>query len=297
MMWLSPLKAAAKPPLLFSYLLLRATAVLEPTIRETVFAVRAATRDDVAAIQSCNLATLPENYATGFYEQHLHSWPHLAFVAEATTFGTLPTETPTDGASRLRGTTKAGDAALKPRKEVVGYVLGRMERHPPRYPSDVRNTRSGHITSLAVLPSWRRNGLALDLMHKVHKQMATMHAAEQASLHVRVSNAGALRLYSDPPLSYSIEKTIPKYYADGEDAHLMRAPVEHLAPPSDFMAEASQAVKYLSAVEAPKETVAANAPPATSPLLSRPPRRSWIPSTLTSIYREHPPQKMTASDI
>jgi len=173
MMWLSPLKAAAKPPLLFSYLLLRATAVLEPTIRETVFAVRAATRDDVAAIQSCNLATLPENYATGFYEQHLHSWPHLAFVAEATTFGTLPTETPTDGASRLRGTTKAGDAALKPRKEVVGYVLGRMERHPPRYPSDVRNTRSGHITSLAVLPSWRRNGLALDLMHKVHKQVKT----------------------------------------------------------------------------------------------------------------------------
>ena len=71
--------------------------------------------------------------------------------------------------------------------------------------------------------------------------MATAHAAERASLHVRVSNAAALRLYSDPPLNYSVEKTIVTYYADGEDAHLMRAPLDHLTEPSDFFAEATKA--------------------------------------------------------
>ena len=32
--------------------------------------------------QNCNLKTLPENYDTPFYVQHLLNWPHLALVAE-----------------------------------------------------------------------------------------------------------------------------------------------------------------------------------------------------------------------
>ena len=49
--------------------------------------------------------------------------------------------------------------------------------------------------------------------------------AERSSLHVRVSNQGALNLYQDT-LGYHIERVIPKYYQDGEDAYLMTAPVK-----------------------------------------------------------------------
>ena len=46
-------------------------------------------------------------------------------------------------------------------------------------------------------------------------------AAQYVSLHVRMSNIAALRLYKDT-LGFAIEKVEAKYYADGEDAYSMR---------------------------------------------------------------------------
>ena len=45
--------------------------------------------------------------------------------------------------------------------------------------------------------------------------------AQYVSLHVRVSNEAALRLYRDT-LQFKVEKVEPKYYADGEDAFSMK---------------------------------------------------------------------------
>lgn len=45
--------------------------------------------------------------------------------------------------------------------------------------------------------------------------------AQYVSLHVRVSNNAALRLYRDT-LGFKTEKVEAKYYADGEDAYSMR---------------------------------------------------------------------------
>merc|ERR1712098_249821 len=45
--------------------------------------------------------------------------------------------------------------------------------------------------------------------------------AQYVSLHVRVSNKAALHLYRDT-LSFQMEKTEAKYYADGEDAYSMK---------------------------------------------------------------------------
>jgi peptide alpha-N-acetyltransferase len=45
--------------------------------------------------------------------------------------------------------------------------------------------------------------------------------AQYVSLHVRVSNIAALRLYRDT-LGFSMEKVEAKYYADGEDAYSMK---------------------------------------------------------------------------
>jgi hypothetical protein len=67
--------------------------------------------------------------------------------------------------------------------------------------------------------------------------MASTHAAETSSLYVRVSNAGAHRLYSSPELGYENVCTLESYYADGEGAFLMRARLDHLCSMSDFSVE------------------------------------------------------------
>lgn len=51
--------------------------------------------------------------------------------------------------------------------------------------------------------------------------MSESHRASYVSLHVRVSNTAALRLYRDT-LGFQVEDVESKYYADGEDAYAMR---------------------------------------------------------------------------
>jgi N-alpha-acetyltransferase 10/11 len=57
--------------------------------------------------------------------------------------------------------------------------------------------------------------------------MAESHRAQYVSLHVRVSNTAALRLYRDT-LGFEVEKVESKYYADGEDAYAMRRDLKGL---------------------------------------------------------------------
>lgn len=51
--------------------------------------------------------------------------------------------------------------------------------------------------------------------------MVETFGAQYVSLHVRVSNIAAKRLYKDT-LGFEVEKTESKYYADGEDAFSMK---------------------------------------------------------------------------
>lgn len=51
--------------------------------------------------------------------------------------------------------------------------------------------------------------------------MVETFQAQYVSLHVRVSNNAALRLYRDT-LGFQNEKVEAKYYADGEDAYSMK---------------------------------------------------------------------------
>ncbi len=51
--------------------------------------------------------------------------------------------------------------------------------------------------------------------------MVETFGAHYVSLHVRVSNVAALRLYRDT-LGFKVEKIESKYYADGEDAYSMK---------------------------------------------------------------------------
>jgi len=79
----------------------------------------------------------------------------------------------------------------------------------------------GHITSISVLRTHRKLGIATKLMEAAHRAMKEVYDAEYVSLHVRVGNRGAFALYSGT-LGFEIYDVEAKYYADGEDAYDMR---------------------------------------------------------------------------
>jgi N-alpha-acetyltransferase 10/11 len=147
--------------------------------------IRQAQPEDLLAMQACNLACLPENYQLKYYMYHILSWPQLMFVAEDLNKG-----------------------------RIIGYVLAKMEE-------DNVEEVHGHITSLAVLRSYRKMGIANMLMIAAHGAMQETFKARYSSLHVRKSNEAAKHLYTRK-LGYDIHAVEARYYADAEDAYDMR---------------------------------------------------------------------------
>ena len=72
---------------------------------------------------------------------------------------------------------------------IVGYVLAKMEEDAPE--------PHGHITSLAVLRTHRKLGLATKLMSAAQRAMLDAFNAAYCSLHVRQSNTAAFHLYTE----------------------------------------------------------------------------------------------------
>lgn len=187
--------------------------------------IRRATADDLQGMQACNLTCLPENYQLRYYFYHLMSWPQCSFVAET----------------------------LGGHRRIVGYVLGKMEED-----ADVPH---GHITSISVLRSFRKLGIATKLLRQArqlllffpadiprpffplltfralfllfcfdssfHKyffsdaSMVEAFGAKYVSLHVREGNRAARALYHDT-LHYEIVEVEVGYYADKENALSMK---------------------------------------------------------------------------
>lgn len=83
----------------------------------------------------------------------------------------------------------------------------------------------GHITSLAVLRTHRKCGIATLLMKQAHARMQEAFGSEYCSLHVRYTNMAAFHLYSQT-LGYKIDDIEKGYYADGEDAYSMKCVFE-----------------------------------------------------------------------
>ena len=119
-----------------------------------------------------------------YYLYHILSWPQLLFVAE--------------------------DYGGK----IVGYVLSKMYANAtmPCHAASVRahlavliardhreedaEVPHGHVTSLAVLRSHRKLGLATKLMRAAQQSMVEAFGGKHCSLHVRKSNMGAIHLYT-----------------------------------------------------------------------------------------------------
>uniref|UniRef100_UPI000B42360A Naa10 n=1 Tax=Thermochaetoides thermophila TaxID=209285 RepID=UPI000B42360A len=149
---------------------------------------------DIPLIQHANLENLPENYFLKYYLYHALSWPQLSFVAVDVS---RPAKSPYDY------------------PKIVGYVLAKMEEEP------ADGVPHGHITSLSVMRTHRRLGIAEKLMRQSQLAMVETYNAHYVSLHVRVSNKAAIHLYRDT-LGFKTEKVEAKYYADGEDAYCMK---------------------------------------------------------------------------
>ncbi|KAH3768084.1 acyl-CoA N-acyltransferase [Pelomyxa schiedti] len=147
--------------------------------------IRRATVDDLPGMQNCNLTCLPENYQMKYYYYHLMSWPQLSFVA------------------------------VNDHGRIVGYVLAKMEEEAEE--------PHGHITSISVLRSYRKLGIATKLLRQSHQCMIDSFGAHYVSLHVRRGNRAALALYKDT-LGYKVHDVEEHYYADQEDAFAMRCP-------------------------------------------------------------------------
>jgi len=125
-----------------------------PLLTTGHIAIRLARRTDVPQIQNCNLATLPENYNANFYVNHMRTWPELTLVAEHIPDGcSMVSEEDTvrvvGGRSGrddneitplgdcIRGMDRSklnrrgtNGSKNKPRKEIVGYILGKVEERP-----------------------------------------------------------------------------------------------------------------------------------------------------------------------
>jgi len=108
-----------------------------------------------------------------YYLFHALTWPQLSYVAE-------------DHKGRI-----------------VGYILAKMEEEPT-------DTPHGHVTSISVLRSYRRLGLARKLMIQSQVAMMTVYKAQYVSLHVRKSNRAALGLYKDA-LGFQVDSIEKKY--------------------------------------------------------------------------------------
>lgn len=86
--------------------------------------------------------------------------------------------------------------------QMVGFIGGEREA----------GKRLGWVTTLGVVPDYRRNGIAQALLRKCEKELA-MPAIR---LSVRASNLPAIQLYEN--VGYEVVDRWEKYYTGGEDA-------------------------------------------------------------------------------
>ncbi|SCV02758.1 LAMI_0H02740g1_1 [Lachancea mirantina] len=183
--------------------------------------IRRATIEDLLCMQNANLNNLPENYLYKYYMYHILSWPEASFVATTTAVGNeLGTELDefeeiTQNETKL--SVKLDPCYVRPGEKLVGYVLAKMNDDP----SQQQEEANGHITSLSVMRTYRRMGIAEKLMRQALFALCEVYQAKYVSLHVRQSNRAALHLYRDT-LEFEVLNVEKSYYQDGEDAYAMR---------------------------------------------------------------------------
>ncbi len=150
------------------------------------FKLRKFTPDDLQGVIQINRDTLPENYSDYFFMDLYERFPETFIVAEA------------EG-------------------KIAGYIMCRVEVGLSNFGLGGL-IRKGHVVSIAVLPRFRRRGVATALLKTAVEGML-VYKAKQCYLEVRVTNDAGVALYKK--LGFEVSRTIHGYYSDGEDAYVM----------------------------------------------------------------------------
>jgi ribosomal protein S18 acetylase RimI-like enzyme len=149
----------------------------------TVFVIETANLNDLAGMRSIEQACFP-----------LDAWPLLELIGALT----LP------GLVRLRASVDG---------KMVGFVGGMTKR----------SKNEGWITTLGVLPGYRRLGIATALLDDCEKAMAM----PIVRLTVRKSNLGAQQLYA--LRGYSRVEIWENYYEGGEDGYVLEKHISSIS--------------------------------------------------------------------
>ncbi len=150
------------------------------------FKLRKFTPNDLQSVMQINRETLPENYSDYFFMDLFERFPETFIVAE-----------------------EGG--------KIAGYIMCRIEVGLSNFGLGGL-IRKGHVVSIAVLPRYRRKGIAQALLNMAMDGMR-FYKGKQCYLEVRVTNDAGVALYRK--LGFEVSRTVHGYYSDGEDAHVM----------------------------------------------------------------------------
>jgi ribosomal-protein-alanine N-acetyltransferase len=149
-----------------------------------LFSIDPANLNDLGGMRTIEQACFP-----------LDAWPLLELIGALS----LP------GLVRLKATVDG---------KMVGFAGGAVKR----------SKNEGWITTLGVLPEYRRLRIATALLDECEQAMAM----ERVRLSVRKSNVGAQRLYLER--GYSLVERWEKYYEGGEDGLVYEKIIEISKP-------------------------------------------------------------------
>jgi len=152
----------------------------------TPIVVRRCTVEDLEGVIKVNEQELPEDYPYFFYKSILDNYPESFLVA------------------------------CNSNKEIIGYIMWRVERTPAITSLKLKN--NGHLVSIAVLKNYRRLGIATTLLSHSMKKIKK-YKIDEYVLEVRISNFEATNLYKR--FNFITHSTKEKYYRDGENAYYM----------------------------------------------------------------------------
>ena len=177
------------------------------------------TEDDIPAVQEIERSSFTTPWSTGTYRQEIRNQSSRYLVVRSSV--TIPPPRGDHSSAQRSWLSLFLDSLL--RRGAPTHQTA--QHHIVGYGGVWLSVDEGHITTIAVSPSYRGCGIGeLILNHLIDHALDLM--AERITLEVRISNIVAQQLY----LKYGFEPVgkRPRYYTDnGEDAMLMTTPLIH----------------------------------------------------------------------
>jgi peptide alpha-N-acetyltransferase len=159
---------------------------------------------DIADIMALVGRDLSEPYSIFTYRYFLDHWPQYCLLAHTTTSASNTT-------SSSKGKQGKSDSSAQPTLKLVGVILCKASLHKERM--------RGYIGMFAVDTPFRRCGIGRAIAALCVQIMSK--DCDEIILETEVVNTGAIRLYEG--LGFVRDKTLAKYYLNGNSAFRMRA--------------------------------------------------------------------------